>query len=84
MSRSMAWNCTGGVASSVTDENSQTTTMKWYDQYFWRLGGATDPLGNTIWTYFQPNPTYPNPPFEVALMMTFNNGCHRSSENVVF
>jgi len=73
LSSSMTWNCTGGEPASVTDENNQTTTNKWYDHYFWRLGGVVDPLGNTLWSYYQPNPSY-STPFEVERYITFNNG----------
>ena len=36
LSRSMVWNCTGGVQTSVTDENGQPTTTAYNDLYFWR------------------------------------------------
>ncbi|HVP50449.1 MAG TPA: hypothetical protein VMT56_04420 [Candidatus Bathyarchaeia archaeon] len=37
LSRSMQWNCTGGVQTSLTDENGQTTTTTYTDSYFWPL-----------------------------------------------
>ena len=58
MSRSFAWNCTGGAQTSVTDENLQPTTVTYNDPYFWRENAVTDPLGNQTSFYYQPNPTY--------------------------
>jgi len=47
MSRSMAWNCTGGVLKSLTDENSKTSYINYTtDQYFWRPESTKDQLGN--------------------------------------
>ncbi len=42
LSRSMSWNCAGGMMVSATDENSQTTQFKYLNQTgvadpFWRL-----------------------------------------------
>jgi hypothetical protein len=34
LSRSMTWNCTGGVETQVTDENSQTVTTNFTDPDF--------------------------------------------------
>jgi YD repeat-containing protein len=49
LSRSMTWNCTGGVMTSLTDENGQTTgnetTITFSDPYFWRPASITDPTG---------------------------------------
>jgi len=42
LSRSMAWNCTGGVMTSLTDENNQTASTTYSDPYFWRPGATTD------------------------------------------
>ena len=47
LSRSMTWNCTGGLRTSVTDENGKTTTTTWNDPYFWRPTSVTDPVLNT-------------------------------------
>ena len=47
LSRSMAWNCTGGVETSATDENGKTTSASYTDSYFWRPNSATDQLSNT-------------------------------------
>jgi RHS repeat-associated protein len=42
LSRSMTWNCTGGVQTSLTDENGQPTTTTYTDPYFWRRNKVTD------------------------------------------
>jgi RHS repeat-associated protein len=42
LSRSMVWNCTGGVQTSGTDENGQTTITTYGDSYFWRPTTSTD------------------------------------------
>jgi RHS repeat-associated protein len=43
LSRSFAWNCTGGVRTSVTDENSRVTSTVYNDPDFWRPHSTTDP-----------------------------------------
>lgn len=44
LSRSMSWNCTGGVQTSVTDENGKISSTSYTtDPYFWRPESATDP-----------------------------------------
>ncbi|MGH9686523.1 MAG: RHS repeat-associated core domain-containing protein [Candidatus Acidiferrales bacterium] len=47
LSQSMTWNCTGGVETSVTDENGKTASTSYTDAYFWRPNSATDQLSNT-------------------------------------
>jgi YD repeat-containing protein len=43
LSRSMSWNCTGGVATSATDENSQIVSASYStDPDFWRPESITD------------------------------------------
>ncbi len=44
LSRSMTWNCTGGVTTSVTDENGKISSTSFTDAYFWRPHSSTDPL----------------------------------------
>ncbi|MHB8616949.1 MAG: RHS repeat domain-containing protein [Candidatus Acidiferrales bacterium] len=46
LTRSMTWNCNGGVMASLTDENNQPTTYTWNDPYFWRTNAITDPENN--------------------------------------
>jgi RHS repeat-associated protein len=61
LSRSMAWDCNGGVMTSVTDENTKTATTFYTgtgnplgapDTAFWRPFGSQDQLSNgTKFTY---------------------------------
>ena len=46
LSRSFTWNCTGGVATQVTDENSSSTSTNFTDAYFWRPANTYDQLNN--------------------------------------
>ena len=46
LSQSMTWNCTGGVETSITDENGKTISAGYTDAYFWRPESATDQLSN--------------------------------------
>jgi len=58
LSRSFAWNCTGGVMTTLTDENSQPTTTTYTDLYFWRPASQTYPdTGLSTWTYNSPTST---------------------------
>ena len=48
LSKSMTWNCTGGVETGATDENSQSTTYSYAtDPDFWRPNSVTDAASNT-------------------------------------
>jgi RHS repeat-associated protein len=47
LSRSIQWNCTGGVATSVTDENGKIVTANFNDADFWRPTSVLDQLNNT-------------------------------------
>src|SRR3984957_973295 len=52
LSKSMAWNCTGGVETSVTDENGQPVSTTYNDPDFWRPNSSTDQESNvTNMTY---------------------------------
>src|SRR5262249_16310001 len=42
LSRSMTWNCTGGVLTQISDENGQSVTTGYGDPYFWRPNSITD------------------------------------------
>jgi RHS repeat-associated protein len=47
LTKSMTWNCTGGVMTSATDENQQVTSFNYTtDPYFWRPESAQDPQSN--------------------------------------
>jgi RHS repeat-associated protein len=67
LSRSMTWNCTGGVQLTVTDENSQTNTTAFTDPYFWRPASVTDP------TTAATNITYTNQT-QMEASLSFNSG----------
>jgi RHS repeat-associated protein len=74
LSQTIAWNCTGGVSTSATDENGKITSAAYTtDAYFWRPNSATDQLGNQTTFYYQPNPSFSSPP-EAASILTFNGG----------
>jgi RHS repeat-associated protein len=50
LSRSMTWNCNGGVPSSVTDENSQPTSLSY--ENLWRPSSVDLPGDAQVsWTY---------------------------------
>ena len=53
LSRHFAWNCSGGVQTSITDENSKVTSTAYTDPYFWRPSSTTDATNATT------NITYP-------------------------
>jgi RHS repeat-associated protein len=55
LSRSMSWNCTGGVQLQVTDENTRQATTAYSDPYFWRPASTTDPSNSVA------NITYVSP-----------------------
>jgi RHS repeat-associated protein len=46
LSRSIVWNCTGGVSTQVTDENGNLTTASFTDPNFWRPTQTTDQANN--------------------------------------
>jgi RHS repeat-associated protein len=46
LSKSIAWSCTGGVETSITDENGKTVSVSYTDAYFWRPQSVTDQLSN--------------------------------------
>ena len=52
LSGSMVWDCTGGVETSITDENSQLVSMTSNDPDFWRPSSSSDQESNvTNMTY---------------------------------
>lgn len=67
LSRSMTWNCTGGVETSVTDENGQTVSTTYNDPYFWRPTSTTDQVGN------QTSFTYATSPPSIESSLPFNS-----------
>ena len=68
LTRSMTWNCVGGVQASLTDENGlQTSTGYTTDPYFWRPNSKTDAASDvTTFTYTGAT--------EVESSMPFNSG----------
>jgi hypothetical protein len=54
LSRTLSWDCNGGVVTQIEDENSQPTQYQYTDP-FWRTTLLTDPLGNT--TAYKYTPT---------------------------
>src|SRR5271157_2471309 len=70
MSTSTVWNCTGAVATSVTDANGKITTSSYTDANFWRPASVTDPASAvTSFTYPASSP-YNN----VESTLLFNSG----------
>jgi len=57
LSTQAAWNCTGGVQSSVTDANSKTTTATYSDANFWRPASIADPTNATTTISYATSPT---------------------------
>jgi len=46
LSRSISWNCTGGVTTQVKDENGNNVTATYTDPDFWRPASTTDEMSN--------------------------------------
>lgn len=57
LSKAMAWNCTGGVATSSTDENGNAVSTTYNDPDFWRPAQVTDQGGNQTNLSYGLNPT---------------------------
>jgi len=45
LTKSMTWNCTGGVMTQLTDENGNNSSVSYSDPYYWRPASATDQAG---------------------------------------
>ena len=79
LSKSFAWNCTGGVQTSTTDENGKTSSVSYTtDLYLWRPNATTDAAGNQRTFYYQPNTTYPS--YATVWSLNFNNGSSEASD----
>lgn len=77
LSRSMTWDCTGGVLLSLTDENGNTSSTAYsgsnYSNLFWRPYSTTDQAGNTTNYFYYLNSS--NQPFQTeSKSATFNSG----------
>jgi len=67
LSRSLTWNCIGGVETAVVDENNQITSTNFNDPYFWRPNSTQDAASNVT------NITY-NGPLSTESAVLFNTG----------
>jgi len=67
LSRSTAWNCSGGVETSATDENSQTVGSNYSDPKFWRPAYIYDQQSNNTYV------TYPSTT-SIETALRFNGG----------
>jgi RHS repeat-associated protein len=67
LSKSMTWSCTGGVPTSITDENGKISSAAYTDPYFWRPASTTDPTNAVT------NLTY-NGQTSVEFSLNFNAG----------
>jgi RHS repeat-associated protein len=68
LSRSMTWNCTGGIATQVTDENGNNVTSSYTDSNFWRPAALTDQMTN------QTTINYVSKTAVEAALQNFNGG----------
>jgi RHS repeat-associated protein len=67
LTRSMTWDCNGGVLKSLTDENGNPSSVTYTDAYFWRPHQSTD-LGGNATTFAYPNPN------QSESILSFNSG----------
>ncbi len=67
LSRSVTWDCTGGVLLSLTDENGKIASTSYTDQYFWRPASVTDQASN-VTAISYPSAT------RIETALTFNSG----------
>ena len=68
LSRSMTWNCTGGIATQVTDESGNNVTSTYSDPDFWRPASVTDQENN------ETSITYIGQTAVEAALQNFNSG----------
>ena len=57
LTRSITWNCTGGVLTQLTDENGNTETTNYTDPDFWRPASTIDLAGIQTNIAYYTNPT---------------------------
>jgi YD repeat-containing protein len=80
LSRSMIWDCNGGVMLSLTDENSKTSSTAYsgsnYTNYFWRPYSTTDQAGTITDHFYYLNTSTPPQPFQTESKnhTAFNSG----------
>jgi RHS repeat-associated protein len=70
LTSSAAWNCVGGVPTSSTDANGNTTNYGYGSDPYWRPVTVTDPAGN-VTTAAYPTGSSPN---TSSTAMSFNSG----------
>jgi len=58
LSRSMTWNCSGGVMTQLTDENGQPTNYTYNDAYYWRLTAVADPTNAVTNIAYSTSPSF--------------------------
>lgn len=68
LSRSITWNCTGGVTTQVTDENGNNVTASYTDPDFWRPASTTDQMLSSTSLMYSTSPT------AVEASLGFNSG----------
>jgi len=76
LSRSMTWNCTGGVQLTAKDENSQVTSITYSDPYFWRPASKSDQESNITSLYYGADPMW------IAQELFFNGNQSLTDTNV--
>jgi RHS repeat-associated protein len=72
LSRSMAWDCAGGVQTSATDENGRITSYNHTSDPLWRVNSIQDATGATTNMYYYTNNT------GVESSLEFNSGASRA------
>ncbi len=68
LNETLAWNCTGGVVTSVAGPNGNATSYGYSDPHYWRLTSVTDPEGNDTQISYAINP------ITVENSLSFNAG----------
>jgi RHS repeat-associated protein len=68
LSRSLTWNCIGGVATQVTDENGNNIASNYTDADFWRPANVIDQVNN------QTNVAYAGQTVVESSLQNFNGG----------
>lgn len=78
LSRSMTWNCTGGVLLSLTDENGNTSSTAYsgsnYSNVFWRPYSSTDQAATTTNYFYDLNSSDQQFQTESKYASAFNSG----------
>lgn len=75
LSRSITWNCTGAVATQVTDENGNNVKTDYTDPHFWRPADVFDQANNeTTVAYISPT--------ETETTLSFNSGNSVSDKRI--